>query len=109
MHIHDYAERPVKEHPVIGDLERRVKRDKDLKGSLDFLSSHLFFAYPRTLWVKWDVDVSTETAVTEIGQRHCLNPEKTGAFLSKWLKDKLSIKNIVFDFTNVTIFDLETM
>jgi hypothetical protein len=108
MYLHDSAETLVKEHPVILDLERRLRADK-LSSSVEFLTNHVFFAYPRTLWIKWDIDVSAKTAVKEIEQRHSLDPQKTGRFLSHWLADKLAIKNIVFDFTNVTIFDLDTM
>jgi len=105
MHTHDLAEHPVERHPVILDLEQRLGAKKFPEPAIRFLRKHILFAYPRTLWVRWSVDVREPLAVEEIGERHHLDPKKTGRFLSEWLKEKLEIKNIVFDLTDVTIFD----
>lgn len=105
MHIHDLAEHPVEKHPVILDLEQRLRTREFPDAAIRFLRKHLLFAYPRTLWVQWSVDRREPSAAEEIGERHSLDPEKTGTFLSEWLEEKLEIKNIVFDLTGVTIFD----
>lgn len=109
MHTHDLAEHPIERHPVILDLEQRLKALKFPEAAIRFLRKHILFAYPRTLWVRWSVDVREPGAAEEIGGRQSLDPEKTGKFLSEWLKEKHEIKNIIFDLTGVTIFDSEKL
>jgi hypothetical protein len=109
MHIHNWPEHHVNEHPVILDLERSLRAKKFSKDETEFLCRHLHFAYPRTLWFAWEVDLEDESALKDINQRHRLDPKKTGEFLTAWLTRKPSLKNIVFDFTNVVVMDLESM
>ncbi len=109
MHTHDLAEQPVERHPVILDLEQRLTASKLPEAASRFLRKHILFAYPRTLWVRWSVNVREPDAAEDIGGRHNLDPKKTGKFLSEWLKEKLEIKNIVFDLTGVTIFDSQKL
>jgi hypothetical protein len=109
MHIHDAAEEVVEKHPLILDLEDRLRDEEFAPADISFLCRHVCFAYPRTLWVKWNVDTDKEHAAEDLGLRHSLDPQKTGKFLGSWLAEKLPIKNIVFDLSGVTIFDAEKM
>ena len=102
MHQHRDAEGLVDGHPLVCGLVRYLKRRGIPPSSIRFLEKRVFFAYPRTLWLKLTADTPSD-----VKSRHELNPEIVGRTVNEWLTQQGTLRNVVFDLRDVTIVDLE--
>ena len=104
MRTHDQAERPSLGHPLLKSLPEHLKKTGLPSISVEFLERRLFFAYPRTLWLKIGIDPE---ASGEVGIRHSLDFSRLGKTLNSWLKRNPAIRTLVFDLRGVRIFDAQ--
>jgi len=104
MHHHSKGAELVQEHPLLCSLPRFLRKQNGLSGDVvQFLKRQLYFAYPRTLWLKLSVEHADLTI------RHSTDFTAVGAALKSWLGINKSIRHLVFDFLEVTILDIEGM
>lgn len=104
MQEHEPAGFLVDEHPVIRGLGAYLKKEKTPKELVSFVCQGLFFAYPRTLWLK----IKTNTK-DEMLARQSLDPWELGGKIHRWTTEKTDCRRIVFDLREVTILDLDQL
>ncbi|MBE7156944.1 MAG: hypothetical protein INR62_00660 [Rhodospirillales bacterium] len=94
----------VDEHPVLRGLGAYLKKEKTPKELTQFICQRVFFAYPRTLWLKVKANTKDEALV-----RQTFDPRALGGALHRWATEKTDCRRIVFDLREVTILDLDQL
>ena len=77
MHKHRVAEGIVDRHPLLSGFERFLRKEKLEKHWIQFLTSRVHFAYPKTLWIKIFAE-----APSDVKLRHTLDPQRRPTPLS---------------------------
>jgi hypothetical protein len=104
MHEHEVAKGVIEGHPAISGVDRFLKKHRVSKELIDFICQRLCFAYPRTLWLKYQADKTGDIQV-----RQSFDPVLLGAAINAWVKQEAQFSRIVFDLRQVTILDLDQL
>jgi hypothetical protein len=99
------AQGVVNNHTTISSLGSFLKNSRYEPEYLEFIKDRIRFAYPKTIWMQLSVDDNADA--TGLKTRLTL-PLELGKHLAEWFATA-KFRRIVFDFRNVTLFDLRRL
>lgn len=104
MQEHDVAYGIIDDHPLVGGLDRFFRKHGIAADLIDFFSTRIFFAYPKTLWFRLFAEVPRDVKL-----RQALGSSEIGEVFAAWISDRAVFKRIVFDLRGITILDLDPL
>jgi hypothetical protein len=97
------AEQVLERHATISSLKIFLQNTRCPREYLEFIKNRIHFVYPKTIWMR----LSVENDALELKTRLNL-PLDLASHLRQWFA-AAQFRRIVFDFRNVTIFDLSEL